>query len=284
LPLRPTNPRGGLFAYPQACRRPITGWRGGKQLRTQAGVQRGLFLKPGPAATSFLNPFAQRYLDLFSSLPPRLQQPDFTIELRPNDYLDINCPHYQEPTARSNSVERYTLYLVNREDYDSCEPKSKDQVRWECKKPHAIHGPERFSEKFQRYTPFSLGKEFKPGHYYYYICEYRTGDANVSRPLHRPELLVRQGWWQGGRGKRNLLSLPAKPVHHHGEQCLRARVYVCCKRGTDVRLRSHATQPSLPADEPGVDLPSIQKSTGSSRALVASLGLTLLLMLSILLL
>ncbi|XP_043540883.1 ephrin-A1-like [Chiloscyllium plagiosum] len=188
-------------------------------------------------------PLAWEHDTKHSSL--RLQQPDFTIELRPNDYLDINCPHYQEPMARSTSVERYTLYLVNREDYDSCEPKSKDQVRWECKKPHAIHGPERFSEKFQRYTPFSLGKEFKPGHYYYYV---------------------------------------SKPVHHHGEQCLRVKVYVCCKRDTDVRLRSHATQPSLPADEPGVDLPSIQRSTGSSGALVASRGLTLLLTLGILLL
>ncbi|XP_038643003.1 ephrin-A1b [Scyliorhinus canicula] len=167
---------------------------------------------------------------------PRLLEEDYTIEVKLNDYLDINCPHYQEPVAL-RLTERYTLYLVDQKDYESCRPKSKDQVRWDCKKPHAPHGPETFSEKFQRFTPFSLGKEFKEGHYYYYL---------------------------------------SKPIHNHGEQCLKLRIYVCCKKHNP---GSRTTRPSLPADQPGDVLPDTQRSTGSSSALVASQGLALLLLL-----
>ncbi|CDQ56667.1 unnamed protein product [Oncorhynchus mykiss] len=51
------------------------------------------------------------------------------------------------------------------------------------------HAPIKFSEKFQRYSAFSLGYEFNVGHEYYYI---------------------------------------STPTHHHGHSCLRLRVYVCC--------------------------------------------------------
>lgn len=96
---------------------------------------------------------------------------DYTVEVRLNDYLDIICPHYEEGTVDPHAMERYTLYLVEPEEYRACKPRSKEQIRWECNKPSALHGPEKFSEKFQRFTPFTLGKEFKEGHSYYYICE-----------------------------------------------------------------------------------------------------------------
>ncbi|XP_078064103.1 ephrin-A1-like, partial [Mustelus asterias] len=171
-----------------------------------------------------------------------LLREDATIEVKLNDYLDINCPHYQQ-TVPPRSAERYTLYLVDREDYESCQPRSKEQVRWECKKPHALHGPERFSEKFQRFTPFSLGKEFKEGHYYYYL---------------------------------------SKPIHSHGEPCLKMRVHVCCAKRNNPRIRT--TRPTLPADQPEEVLPDTQRSTGSSTALVASHSLAFTLSLCLLLL
>ncbi|XP_078392426.1 ephrin-A1-like [Cetorhinus maximus] len=182
---------------------------------------------------------AERYTLYWNSSNTKLLQEDYTIEVKLNDYLDINCPHYQEPSP-SRSAERYILYLVDQEDYQSCKPKSKDQVRWECRKPHAIHGPERFSEKFQRFTPFSLGKEFKEGHYYYYL---------------------------------------SKPIHNHGDECLKLRIHVCCKKNHNPRYRT--TRPSLPADQPEANLPDTQRSTGSSTALVASRGLALLTLLSL---
>ncbi|XP_009994530.1 PREDICTED: ephrin-A1 [Chaetura pelagica] len=96
---------------------------------------------------------------------------DYTVEVRLNDYLDIICPHYEEGSVDPRTMERYTLYLVELEEFEACKPSSKEQIRWECNKPSALHGPEKFSEKFQRFTPFTLGKEFKEGHSYYYIYD-----------------------------------------------------------------------------------------------------------------
>lgn len=103
------------------------------------------------------------------------------MEVRLNDYLDIICPHYEEGSVAPHAMERYTLYLVDLEEYQACKARSKEQIRWECDKPSALHGPEKFSEKFQRFTPFTLGKEFKEGHSYYYICECPVGLCSSRR-------------------------------------------------------------------------------------------------------
>ncbi|XP_068778539.1 ephrin-A1 [Struthio camelus] len=133
---------------------------------------------------------AERHTVFWNSSNPRFLWSDYTVEVRLNDYLDIICPHYEEGGAAPRAMERYTLYLVEREEYAACQPRSREQVRWECDKPSAPHGPEKFSEKFQRFTPFTLGKEFKEGHSYYYI---------------------------------------SKPIHHHGEACLKLKVTVAGK-------------------------------------------------------
>ncbi|XP_069734974.1 ephrin-A1 [Phaenicophaeus curvirostris] len=145
---------------------------------------------------------AERHTVFWNSSNPRFLQSDYTVELRLNDYLDIICPHYEEGSVDPQVMERYTLYLVELEDYQSCKPSSKEQIRWECNKPSALHGPERFSEKFQRFTPFSLGKEFKEGHSYYYISQ---------------------------------------PIHHHGEACLKLKVTVAGK-GTQAPPAPASTQ------------------------------------------
>lgn len=98
---------------------------------------------------------------------------EYTVEVRINDYLDIICPHYAHGEVSSHAAERYVLYMVEKEDYEVCKPHSFDQLRWECSRPFAPHAPEKFSEKFQRFTPFTLGKEFRQGESYYYICKYQ---------------------------------------------------------------------------------------------------------------
>ncbi|XP_030329609.1 ephrin-A1 [Strigops habroptila] len=133
---------------------------------------------------------AERHTVFWNSSNPRFLWSDYTVEVRLNDYLDIICPHYEEGSVDPRAMERYTLYLVEPEEYEACKPRSKEQIRWECDKPSALHGPEKFSEKFQRFTPFTLGKEFKEGHSYYYI---------------------------------------SKPIHHHGEACLKLKVMVAGK-------------------------------------------------------
>ncbi|KAJ3609287.1 hypothetical protein NHX12_023810 [Muraenolepis orangiensis] len=122
---------------------------------------------------------------------------DYAVKVKLNDYLDIVCPHYPQGEAASQDAERYVLYMVEREDYDACKPQSYDQMRWECSHPFAQHVPEKFSEKFQRFTPFTLGKEFRQ----------------------------------------------AKPLHHHGQDCLQLRVDV------------------IAADDNDLNGPDVQKST-----------------------
>lgn len=92
------------------------------------------------------------------------------MEVSINDYLDIYCPHYEEAEP-AVVMERYVLYMVNYDGYTSCSPRRRGFKRWECDRPQSAAGALRFSEKFQLFTPFSLGFEFRPGHEYYYICE-----------------------------------------------------------------------------------------------------------------
>ncbi|KAG9472005.1 hypothetical protein GDO78_021778 [Eleutherodactylus coqui] len=96
---------------------------------------------------------------------------DYTIQVQLNDYLDIVCPHYEDDRVAGTAVEKYTLFLVDHEEYVTCKPVSKNQVCWECSNPFNLNGPEKFREKFQKFTAFSRGKEFKEGHSYYYICK-----------------------------------------------------------------------------------------------------------------
>ncbi|NWU84750.1 EFNA2 protein, partial [Onychorhynchus coronatus] len=106
----------------------------------------------------------------------RFHRGDYTVEVSINDYLDIYCPHYEEPLPER--MERYILYMVNYEGHASCDHRQRGFKRWECNRPDSPNGPLKFSEKFQLFTPFSLGFEFRPGHEYYYICE--LGPARIA--------------------------------------------------------------------------------------------------------
>lgn len=103
----------------------------------------------------------------------RFYRGDYHIDVCINDYLDVYCPHYID-TVPEERTERYVLYMVNYDGYSSCDHTSKGFKRWECNRPHSPNGPLKFSEKFQLFTPFSLGFEFRPGREYYYICEYHV--------------------------------------------------------------------------------------------------------------
>lgn len=109
------------------------------------------------------------------------------MQVNVNDYLDIYCPHYNSSSAvpgagpgpgPGGGAEQYVLYMVSRAGYRTCNA-SQGFKRWECNRPHAPHSPIKFSEKFQRYSAFSLGYEFHAGHEYYYICEYPLGGARI---------------------------------------------------------------------------------------------------------
>ncbi|MEQ2314474.1 hypothetical protein AMECASPLE_012476 [Ameca splendens] len=202
--------------------------------------------------------FAERHSVYWNSTNPKFQRDDYAVEVKLNDYLDIVCPHYPQGEVPLVDAEQYVLYMVEREDYESCKPQSYDQKRWECSHPFAPHAPEKFSEKFQRFTPFTFGKEFRQGQSYYYI---------------------------------------SKPLHHHGKECLKLRVDVIAADGSqEARVANKGTtaggvgagggahNPSNrpAADDPVADLPnvlSVHSAAAATFISVLSLLVPLLLLL-----
>ncbi|KAG9328673.1 hypothetical protein JZ751_011494, partial [Albula glossodonta] len=116
--------------------------------------------------------------DSHTSIPSVGERGDYHIDVCINDYLDVFCPHYDDSVPLERA-ERYVLYMVNYDGYSTCDHTSKGFKRWECNRPHSPNGPLKFSEKFQLFTPFSLGFEFRPGREYYYIS------LNASRLIGR---------------------------------------------------------------------------------------------------
>ncbi|XP_068995443.1 ephrin-A4 [Embiotoca jacksoni] len=112
---------------------------------------------------------AKRHVVYWNSTNTRLTAGDLSIQLNLNDYLDIYCPHYpNKETLGPGQPETLALYLVAKETFQGCVETRRAIKRWECNTPYAPFGPVRFSEKIQRFTPFSLGFEFLPGRHYYY--------------------------------------------------------------------------------------------------------------------
>ncbi|XP_067395300.1 ephrin-A4 isoform X3 [Emydura macquarii macquarii] len=133
-----------------------------------------------------------RHSVYWNSSNPRFLHEDYAVQVSINDYLDIYCPHYERPVA-AGRAETFSLHMVDPEGYLRCSETAGAFKRWECNRPHAPFGPVRFSEKIQRFTPFSLGFEFQPGETYYYI---------------------------------------SVPSPESAGRCLKLRVFVCCKATT----------------------------------------------------
>ncbi|XP_018421894.1 PREDICTED: ephrin-A5b-like [Nanorana parkeri] len=112
----------------------------------------------------------------WNSTNPRFLK-DYTVQVEINDYLDVYCPHYDSRVPEEHT-ESFVLYMVDRDAYDGCYQAPRANKRWECNRPHAPMGPIKFSEKIQKFTPFSLGYEFQAGKDYYYI----------SIPIYSPRL------------------------------------------------------------------------------------------------
>lgn len=120
---------------------------------------------------------AKRHAVYWNSTNTRLTAGDLSIQVNLNDYLDIYCPYYPDKgTPSSGKPETLALYLVGESSFQGCVETKGAVKRWECNTPHAQYGPVRFSEKIQKFTPFSLGYEFQPGHHYYYSSVH-TGES-----------------------------------------------------------------------------------------------------------
>ncbi|XP_052492886.1 ephrin-A1 [Budorcas taxicolor] len=158
---------------------------------------------------------ANRHTVFWNSSNPKFWNEDYTVHVRIDDYLDIICPHYEDNSVPDAAMEQYTLYLVEHEQYQLCQPQLKDPARWFCKNPKAKHGPEKLSEKFHRFTGFTLSKDFKEGHNYYYI---------------------------------------SKPIHNQEDRCLRLKVMIAGKITHSPQAHANAQEKRLPADDPEVQV------------------------------
>ncbi|KAK2826517.1 hypothetical protein Q5P01_020731 [Channa striata] len=101
-----------------------------------------------------------RHAVYWNSSNPKFWHGEYRVSVNINDYLDIYCPFYEGPPSHGR-MERYILFMVNHEGYTSCQHRMRGFKRWECNRPSGPDGPLRFSEKFQLFTPFSLGFEFQ---------------------------------------------------------------------------------------------------------------------------
>ncbi|XP_066530702.1 ephrin-A3 [Hoplias malabaricus] len=175
-----------------------------------------------------------RHAVYWNSSNIHLRREGYTVQVSVNDYLDIYCPHYnlsQRGALERGLVEQYILYMVSYRGYRTCDPQMGTK-RWECNRPHAPNAPIKFSEKFQRYSAFSLGYEFNVGHEYYYI---------------------------------------STPTHHHGHSCLRLRVFVCCNTvshavdDSDESPPDYTVRPKIQdIDEFNPKIPKLEKSVSGS--------------------
>ncbi|XP_041037695.1 ephrin-A3b [Carcharodon carcharias] len=183
---------------------------------------------------------------------PSLRRDSYTVQVSVNDYLDIYCPHYNW-SVPEHRVEQYILYMVNYEGYQTCNP-NLGFKRWECNRPRSPHSPIKFSEKFQRYSAFSLGYEFHAGQEYYYI---------------------------------------STPTHHHGRTCLKMKVFVCCATSTHPREKHVPTPPQFTVGHDmktiedlgnyNPEVPKLEKSVSGSNPSRKHLKLTVVLALMLLL-
>lgn len=83
------------------------------------------------------------------------------------DKLDIVCPRVDGGVA--DGVEYYKVYMVPREQLESCTITKADTPLLNCVKPDQ---DVKFTLKFQEFSPNLWGLEFFRGKDYYIICKY----------------------------------------------------------------------------------------------------------------
>ncbi|XP_067137043.1 ephrin-B1-like isoform X1 [Centruroides vittatus] len=82
------------------------------------------------------------------------------------DQVNIICPVYS-PGTKEEDVERYIIYNVSKEEYDSCRITNPNpRIIAVCDKPHQVM---YFTITFRSFTPQPGGLEFRPGQDYYFV-------------------------------------------------------------------------------------------------------------------
>merc|ERR1719228_1357734 len=93
------------------------------------------------------------------------------------DQLNIICPVGGRGTMGREEGERYIIYNVSKEEYDSCRISQSDpRVVAVCDKPERQL---QFTITFRSFSPTPRGLEFRPGQDYYFIS------TSSRRDIHR---------------------------------------------------------------------------------------------------
>ncbi len=87
------------------------------------------------------------------------------------DSVDIVCPLYVRGVDNDKTLERFVIYRVNKEEYDTCRINGGEKGAWsktvyKCDTPYK---PQRYRISFRSFTPMPGGMEFKPNRDYYFI-------------------------------------------------------------------------------------------------------------------
>ncbi|XP_076346408.1 ephrin-B1-like isoform X1 [Tachypleus tridentatus] len=96
------------------------------------------------------------------------------------DQVNIICPVYSQGTQEED-VERYIIYNVSKEEYDSCRISNPNsRVIAVCDKPHQLM---YFTITFRSFTPQPGGLEFRPGQDYYFISTSGGGQDQLHQRM-----------------------------------------------------------------------------------------------------
>ncbi len=92
------------------------------------------------------------------------------------DQVNIICPLYRPEEGEAHRAEKYIIYSVTREEYESCRIMSTNpRVIAQCTRPHELM---YFTITFRSFTPTPGGMEFKPGRNYYFISTSSHSDVD----------------------------------------------------------------------------------------------------------
>jgi hypothetical protein len=92
-----------------------------------------------------------------------------------HDQVNIVCPVYK-PNLEETHQERYIIYLVSKEEYDSCRiTQPNPRIIAVCNRPYNFM---YFTITFRSFTPTPGGLEFHPGNDYYFISTSSRNDLH----------------------------------------------------------------------------------------------------------
>jgi len=100
---------------------------------------------------------------------------DIKSGTRPYDQVNIVCPVYK-PGTNEDQQEKYIIYNVSEEEYDSCRITQSDpKIIAVCDRPFKQM---YFTITFRSFTPTPGGLEFRPGQNYYFISTSSRSDLH----------------------------------------------------------------------------------------------------------